>query len=80
VYLLRCSDGSIYVGWTHDLSTRLAQHQAGKGSSHTAARRPVVLIFREEHATSESAIARERQIKCWSRRKKRALADGNLEL
>jgi predicted GIY-YIG superfamily endonuclease len=80
VYLLRCSDRSIYVGWTSDLTTRLAQHQAGKASKHTAARRPVVLIFQEQHVTSESAIARERQIKRWSRRKKEALADGNLEL
>jgi predicted GIY-YIG superfamily endonuclease len=71
---------SIYVGWTSDLTTRLAQHQAGKVSKHTAARRPVVLIFHEEHVSSESAIARERQIKRWSRRKKQALVDGNLEL
>jgi len=78
VYILRCSDGSYYVGHTEDVPARVQRHQDGKGAAWTAARRPVSLVFEEEHASEAAAVARERQIKRWSRQKKQALLDGNL--
>jgi tRNA/rRNA methyltransferase len=73
VYILRCADGSYYVGHTDDLERRLAAHQNGEISGYTSSRRPVELVFAEEFASRDEAFLRERQIKGWSRRKKEAL-------
>ena len=73
VYLLRCSDGSLYAGVTTDLARRVAQHNAGKGGAYTRAKRPVRLVFRENHPTRSSALKREAQIKRWPRSKKETL-------
>jgi putative endonuclease len=78
VYILKCCDGSFYVGSTTDLAVRVSVHQSGKGPTHTAARLPVSLVFSEPHDTLESAVQRERQIKRWTRAKKEALIAGNL--
>ena len=74
IYMLLCSDGSIYVGHTEDLEARLAAHRSRVYSGYTAKRLPVSLIFCDQFATREEAFAAERQIKGWSRRKKLALA------
>ena len=74
VYMLQCSDGSIYTGHTDNLEARLAAHRSRAFSGYTASRLPVRLIFQEQFATRDEAFARERQIKGWSRRKKLALA------
>jgi putative endonuclease len=66
VYLVRCADGSLYVGWTEDVEPRIATHNEGRGVSYTSRRRPVTLAFVESHTTAESARRRERQIKRWS--------------
>jgi putative endonuclease len=63
VYLLRCAGGSFYTGWTLDLATRLAAHQAGRGSRYTRARRPVALVYWEELPTESAARRREPQLK-----------------
>jgi putative endonuclease len=76
-YIVRCADDSLYVGHTDDLALREQVHNDGKGSKHTAARRPVRMLYAEEHASVESAIARERQLKRWSRKKKEALIGGD---
>ena len=73
VYILRCADGSYYVGHTDDLERRLAAHQNGEISGYASSRRPVELVFAEEFASRDEAFLRERQIKGWSRRKKEAL-------
>ena len=73
VYILRCADGSFYVGTTHDLYRRLTQHQSGVGAGYTATRRPVEMVYAEEHSTIRSAKDRELQLKRWSRLKKEAL-------
>jgi predicted GIY-YIG superfamily endonuclease len=78
VYILRCSDGSYYVGHTEDVAARVKRHQDGRGAAWTAARRPVSLVFEEEHLSEAAAVARERQIKRWSRQKKEALFAGKL--
>lgn len=72
-YLLRCVDGTLYVGHTEDLASREQTHNDGKGAKYTATRRPVRLVYAEEHAAVESAVARERQLKRWSHKKKEAL-------
>ena len=71
VYILRCSDGSYYVGKTTDLRVRLDEHKAGVAAHFTAARRPVAMIYAEEYETLGQAEDRERQLKRWSRSKKR---------
>lgn len=72
VYILRCSDGSFYVGHSADVDKRVAAHNSGRGASWTANRRPVVLVYREPLETEAEAITRERQLKGWSRAKKEA--------
>jgi putative endonuclease len=79
VYMLRCSDGSYYVGSTRDLETRLAQHHSGGGSDYTSRRMPVELVFTEEFDDIGSAYRREKQIQGWSRRKREALIAGDYE-
>ena len=76
-YILRCADGSYYVGSTHDLAARLSKHTEGSASQYTAARRPVSLVFSEALASTDEARARERQIKGWTRGKKEALINAN---
>jgi len=78
IYIFRCSDNSYYVGHTDDLGARLTQHAAGRGATWTAARLPVTLIYSEPAVDREQAIAREKQIKNWSRAKKDALIHGQL--
>ena len=80
VYIVRCADRTLYVGLTHDIDARLTKHNEGIAATYTAARRPVQLIYSEEHPTLSAAVRRERQIKRWSRAKKEALATGDLQL
>jgi putative endonuclease len=79
VYMLRCADGSFYVGSAtgDDLSLRMAQHQTGAYPGYTARRRPVTLVWSQHFDRIVDAIAAERQIKGWSRRKKEALILGD---
>jgi predicted GIY-YIG superfamily endonuclease len=76
-YLLQCSDASYYAGHTDNLGLRLAQHETGECGGYTATRRPVTLVWSQEFATREEALAVERQIKGWSRAKKEALMAGD---
>ena len=77
VYMLRCSDGSYYVGHTNDLEQRLAAHERGAIEGYTLSRRPVELVFSDQFSTRQEAFHRERQIKGWSRAKKEALIKGD---
>lgn len=79
VYILRCSDGSYYVGHTDKGEERLSEHQLGVGSSYTRKRRPVVLAWSERFPTRSEALEAERRLKGWSRAKKEALIKGNVE-
>jgi putative endonuclease len=77
VYILRCADGSYYVGSTRtSLEERLAQHNAGSFGGYTARRRPVELVFQQDFDRITDAIAAERQLKGWTRAKKEALIRG----
>jgi putative endonuclease len=75
VYMLRCADGSYYVGSAtgDDLAIRVDQHNAGAYKGYTFTRRPVVLVWSEHFDRITDGIAAERQIKGWSRAKKEAL-------
>lgn len=70
IYIVRCSDGSLYTGWTNDLEKRIKDHNEGRGAKYTRSRRPVVLAYYEEFATKEEAMSREWAIKQMPRRKK----------
>lgn len=69
-YIVECSDGSLYTGWTNDLEKRIRAHNSGKGAKYTKSRRPVVLLYYEEFQTKEEAMRREWEIKQMSRQKK----------
>jgi len=73
VYLVRCSDGSIYTGISKTVTKRIATHNAGKGATYTAQRRPVSLLYQESHPDQGSALRREAQIKKWRKGRKEAL-------
>ena len=78
LYILRCADGSFYVGTTvGNLETRVAQDQAGIYNGYTALRRPVTLVFHHYFDRLEDAAAAERQVKGWRREKKEALIRGD---
>jgi LAO/AO transport system kinase len=76
VYVLRCSDGSYYTGHTDDLEGRVAKHHAGQMPGYTHDKRPVTLVWSQETASREEALAAELQIKGWGRAKKEALIAG----
>ncbi|MFZ1682268.1 MAG: GIY-YIG nuclease family protein [Rhizobiaceae bacterium] len=75
VYILRCADGSYYTGLTRqEIEARVWEHNnLPNDKGYTARRRPVTLVFSETYDRLLDAIARERQIKGWSRAKKEAL-------
>ena len=72
-YILQCADGSYYTGHTDNIEKRLAGHHDNELPNYVARRRPFQLVLVEESSTRIEAIARERQIKGWSRKKKEAL-------
>ena len=76
-YMLRCADDSYYVGHSDNLENRVAEHATGVPTCYTTNRRPVTLMWSQEFATREEALAAERQIKGWNRKKKQALIDGD---
>ena len=73
IYIIKCSDDSLYTGITIDLEKRLAAHNAGQGAKYTASRRPVQLVYREEAANRSEASKRENTIKKLNRNNKLAL-------
>jgi len=76
VYILRCADGSFYVGSTRNLENRMWQHSTGAGSKYTSTRLPIELVFAQEHDRIDEAYTWEKRIQGWSRAKRRALIDG----
>lgn len=70
VYIIRCSDNSLYTGYTNDVENRLAAHKAGKGAKYLRGRTPLQLIYKEEFSSKSEAMKREAEIKSWSRSEK----------
>jgi len=79
VYILRCADERFYVGITQDLDARLKAHNDGQGAVYTFKRRPVSLVYSERYESDTQDVARERQLKWWSRPKKQARVSGDFK-
>ncbi|WP_411721480.1 GIY-YIG nuclease family protein [Mycetocola sp.] len=75
MYILRCSDGTLYTGSTWDLSHRMDQHDPGSGATSTS-RRPLTLVYFEHFDRIDEAYYREREIHGWTRWKKDRLIAG----
>ena len=80
VYIVECSDGSYYTGLTNSVDVRLVEHNEGINKGYTYSRRPVRLVFCDSFSYVWDAIAAEKQIKKWSRAKKKALIEGDKDL
>jgi putative endonuclease len=75
VYLLRTVADTLYTGMTSDLQRRLREHKAGNGGRYTSARRPVELEYYETASTRSNAMAREKEIKRFTREQKERLIE-----
>lgn len=73
VYVVECSDGTYYTGYTTDVARRVAEHNDGTGAKYTRGRRPVRLIHVESYETQSAAMQREHAIKQLRRAEKEAL-------
>ena len=73
-YLVRCSDNSLYAGWTNDIEKRLQSHNAGTGAKYTRARLPVTLAYVETFDTKSEAMKREAALKKLTHQQKEQLA------
>lgn len=73
-YLVRCSDNSLYAGWTNDIEKRLKAHNDGTGAKYTKPRRPVTLAYLESFETKSDAMKREAALKKMNHRQKEELA------
>ena len=78
-YILRCSDGSFYVGSTWDLERRVSEHNLGLGAAYTRRRRPVQLVWNGDYDRIDEAYAMEKRIQGWSRAKRIALIEGHTD-
>ena len=74
-YILRCSDGTLYTGWTNELDARIRCHNSGRGGKYTRSRLPVELVYTESFDTKEEAMSREWHIKRMSRQQKLRLIE-----
>ncbi len=79
-YILRCSDGTLYTGWTNHLEERVRAHNEGRGAKYTRPRLPVELIYFEEFGTKQEAMRREAAIKRMTHAQKLELQSGHAEL
>jgi putative endonuclease len=70
IYILKCSDNSLYTGYTDNLERRLKKHNQGKASKYTRSRLPVSIVYSEEHPDKSSAMKKEIWIKSLSRENK----------
>lgn len=70
VYIVECSDQSLYTGITNDIEKRIITHNKGKGSKAVVGKRPVILVYSEIYKNKIEAARREFEIKSWKREKK----------
>jgi predicted GIY-YIG superfamily endonuclease len=73
VYILECSDGSLYTGSTNDVNKRVVVHNSGKGAKYTRARLPVKVVYTEKNRDRSVAAQREAAIKRLTRKNKKQL-------
>ncbi len=74
-YLARCDDGSLYAGTCVDLAKLEQKHNSGSGAKYTRSRRPVRIVYNEEHESLSEARRREAEVKKWSKERKEELLD-----
>jgi putative endonuclease len=72
-YILRCSDESLYTGYTNDIGRRIKEHSRGNGAKYTRGRNPVRVVYAEFHCDKSSAMSREYKIKQLSKSEKEEL-------
>ena len=77
LYILRCSDDSLYTGITTDLERRLEEHREGNGSKYVMSRLPCEMVYKEELESRSEALKREAAVKSWDKEKKEELVDNN---
>lgn len=75
VYILKCSDDTLYCGWTTDPEARLKAHNSGRGAKYTRSRRPVEMVYLEEFEDKREALSREWHIKRMGREEKLRLIE-----
>jgi len=75
VYMVVCSDGSLYTGWAMNVEARVKEHNAGRGSQYCRRRRPVRMVYEEEVPSRSEAMKRELAIKRMRREKKLRLVE-----
>ena len=75
-YMVECTDGSLYTGWTNHLEERMKSHNKGKGAKYTKSRLPVRLVYYETFSTKKEAMQREYAIKQLARKDKLELIAG----
>lgn len=78
-YIVECSDGTYYTGWTTDPERRVSQHNKGIGAKYTNTRRPVKLVYLETQPDRTTAMKRELAIKRLKREQKTRLIAGDLK-
>lgn len=78
VYVLECSDGTFYTGYTTDIDRRVREHEAGEGAKYTRGRTPVSLVHVEEFDSRSAAMSREHEIKSLSRTEKERLVGSSV--
>lgn len=74
-YLVRCSDNSLYAGWTNNIEKRIKSHNDGTGAKYTKSRRPVTLAYLEEFDTKSEAMKREAALKKMTHQQKEKLTE-----
>lgn len=77
-YIVKCSDGTLYTGWTTDIENRICTHNSGKGAKYTRARLPVTLIYYHIYDTKQEAMREEYRIKQLSRNEKLHLINSEM--
>lgn len=70
IYVIKCSDMSLYTGYTNDVNARVKTHNDGKGAKAIKGRLPVELVYTEKFDSKSDAMKREAEIKKWDRSKK----------
>ena len=73
VYIVRCTDGTLYTGYARDPVARTEAHNTGRGARYTSGRRPVTLVYSEPFDTLSAALKRECELKKLSRAEKQAI-------
>ncbi|MDG1707730.1 MAG: GIY-YIG nuclease family protein [Emcibacteraceae bacterium] len=73
LYILKCSDDTLYTGITNDLDKRISDHESGNGAKYTRGRAPLTLVYNETHENRSTASKREYEVKKLSRPEKEIL-------